>query len=94
MTLPRDTTSTKNIASIVAIAVLAAMVVFTSLPKSTIFMLVLHKTGHPVVFGLTALLVIRLTTKFSGNVSRPPWVAYLAALAIVMLLGALRLKRR
>ena len=89
MTPLRDAATIKNIASLVVIALLAAMVVFTSLPKSTEFMLVLHKTGHPLVFGLTALLVLRLFTKFSGNASRPGWIAYLIAFAITVLLGAM-----
>ena len=89
MTPRRDFASIKNFGSVVVIALLAAMVVFTSLPKSTEFMLVLHKTGHPLVFGVTALLVLRLLMKFSGIASRPLWIAYLSAFAITVLLGAM-----
>lgn len=89
MTPRRDIASIKNFVSVVVIALLAAMVIFTSLPKSTEFMLVLHKTGHPLVFGVTALLVLRLYMKFSGNESRPVWIAYLTAFAITVLLGAM-----
>lgn len=89
MTQPRDIAPIKNIASLVVIGLLAAMVVFTSLPKSTEFMLVLHKTGHPLVFGVTALLVLRLLKKFNGIASRPLWIAYLIAFAMTVLLGAM-----
>lgn len=77
-----------NIAAIVAIALLAALVVFTGLPKTTIFLHVLHKTGHPLAFGLIALLVFSLLTRRDFMQARPGWTAYLAAFVITVLIGA------
>lgn len=71
-----------------AIALLAALVVFTGLPKTTLFLQVLHKTGHPLAFGLIALLTLFLLSKSDFLLARPPWVAYLAALVIAVLIGA------
>jgi VanZ family protein len=83
----RDQGFAGNIASIVAILLIAALVVFTGLPKTTIFLHVLHKTGHPLAFGLIALLVFFLLAKRDFMRSRPPWAAYLAAFVITVLIG-------
>lgn len=88
MTIPANTVSARNVASFVAIAVLAALVVFTGLPNSTKFLQVLHKTGHPLAFGLIALLVFSLLAKRDFMRARPPWVAYLAAFITTVLIGA------
>ncbi len=88
MTNPGNTVSARNIASLVAITLLAALVVFKGLPNTTKFLHVLHKTGHPLAFGLIALLVFSLLAKRNFMLTRPPWVAYLAAFIITVLIGA------
>ena len=72
----------------VAIALLAALVVFAGIPNSTKFMHTLHKSGHPLVFGLIALLVLSLIAKRTRMAAKPGWVAYLAAFVIAVLIGA------
>ncbi|MBL0122394.1 MAG: VanZ family protein [Betaproteobacteria bacterium] len=72
----------------VAIGLLAALVVFAGLPSSTKFMHVLHKTGHPLAFGLIALLVLTLLTKRKGLLARPAWIRYLAAFIAAVVVGA------
>ena len=89
MTSPQSSKYVKDIASLVAIALLAAMVVFTALPQTTEFWHVLHKTGHPLAFGLTALLVLRLLTKFNRDAASPVWMPYVAAFLITVVLGAM-----
>jgi VanZ family protein len=80
--------SASDFAALAAIVLLAAVVVFAALPNSTRFMHVLHKTGHPVVFGLIALLALSLLTKIGSMNARPLWVRYFVAFIVAVLLGA------
>jgi VanZ family protein len=65
-----------------------ALVVFAQLPHSTQLMHVIHKTGHPLVFGLVALIAARLMSLRLG-MEQLHVGHYLAALAIAVSLGAL-----
>ncbi len=89
MTSRRYVESAKDLVAVVIIALLATMVVFTALPQSTEFLHVLHKTGHPLAFGLTSLLVLRLISTLDRSASSPAWMAYLAAFLLTVLLGAM-----
>ena len=74
--------------SIVGIAALASFVVFAAIPRSTIFMHVLHKTGHPLAFGSIAILTLLL---LQGEVPTDAhrWRGYAKALLISVAIGGL-----
>jgi VanZ family protein len=88
MTKPYYSKSAKDFASLVAITLLATLVVFKGLPNTTIFMHVLHKTGHPLAFGLMSLLVLSLLTGLRSMAASPAWFPYVAAFVITVAIGA------
>ena len=74
---------------LIAITLLAAIVVLVDIPNTSKFMHVLHKTGHPVVFGLVALFVLRLVATRNDITERPIWVRYAVAFVITVVIGAM-----
>lgn len=74
--------------ALIGIAALALLVVFAALPRSSIFMHVLHKTGHPLAFGAIAILTLLL---LQGDISSDAhrWRGYAKALFIAVAIGGL-----
>lgn len=68
---------------------LAAMVVFVELPDSTRLLHVLHKTGHPLVFGAIALMALAVIRARPAALATRWWMPYLGALAIAVLVGGM-----
>jgi VanZ family protein len=65
---------------------LALLVVFAELPGRPLILHTLQKLAHPSVFGViavSALILLRQRT----NPARAPWIDYLLALAIAILIG-------
>ena len=73
---------------VIAIALLAAVVVFAELPHTTKFMHELHKAGHPVVFGAIALLLLSLLTSPASGKHDYRWRHYISAFGITIAIGA------
>ena len=73
---------------VIAIALLAAVVVFAELPHTTKFMHELHKAGHPVVFGAIALLLLSLLTSPASGKHDYRWRPYISAFGITIAIGA------
>ena len=74
--------------SVIAIALLAAVVVFAELPHTTKFMHVLHKAGHPVVFGAIALLLLSLLGNRANGKREYCWRHYFSAFGMTIAIGA------
>jgi hypothetical protein len=71
------------------IAALAGLVVFAEIPRSTLFMHVLHKTGHPVAFALMALVVRALLQTNAVFARRAPLIISLIAFLVTVAIGAM-----
>lgn len=78
-----------ELAIAVAITLLATVVVFVDIPNTSKFMHVLHKTGHPTVFGLVAVLVLLLVATRKSFAERPAWARYAVAFVITVVIGAM-----
>lgn len=87
--ISRDKRVVTVVVGITAIAILATLVVSTALPNTSRFMHVLHKTGHPLIFGIIALLALSLLGQFDTLVKRPSVIRYVVAFAIAVLVGAM-----
>ena len=74
--------------SVIAIALLAAVVVFADLPHTTKFMHELHKAGHPVVFGAIALLLLSLFANRANGKREYCWRHYFSAFGMTIAIGA------
>lgn len=74
--------------ALIGIAALALLVVFAALPRSSIFMHVLHKTGHPLAFGgIAVLTLLLLQNEVSSEMYR--WRDYAKVLFIAVAIGGL-----
>lgn len=79
----------KRTICLAGICALAALVIFAEIPRSTQFMHVLHKSGHPLAFGAIAVLALLLLTDDTSNKAMPPWRSYATAFAVAVVLGVL-----
>jgi hypothetical protein len=65
-------------------AALLLLVVLVNPPAHTMFMYVLHKSGHPAVFALIALIYLKLTAKTN---EADWWKRYVGAFLVVVACG-------
>ena len=87
MTAAFNRSSIKLIFLFCAVTLLALLVVFAAIPRSTLFMHVLHKAGHPAIFGAISLLVLWFLNESKASALPSPWHKYMAALGITILIG-------
>lgn len=78
----------ERVALMAGMVLLTALVIFAGLPQSTRLMHVVHKLGHPVAFGLIALLALRLLSHVRRNRDALGIWMYFKALAIAVVAGA------
>ncbi len=71
------------------ICALAALVVFTGIPRSTQFMHVLHKTGHPLAFGAIAVLTLMFLLDAAPDKAALRSRSYAIALSVAVGFGVL-----
>ena len=65
---------------------LALLVVFAELPGRPLILHTLQKLAHPSVFGVIAVSALILLRQ-RANPARAPWIDYLLALAVAVLIG-------
>ena len=87
MPTARNRSSIKLILLFFTITLLALLVVFAAIPRSTLLMHVLHKSGHPAVFGAISLLVLWILNETGTSALPGTWQKYFQALGIAIFIG-------
>jgi hypothetical protein len=77
-----------RVIKVIALAVLLAVAVLVQTPNGPVFLHVLQKLGHPVVFGICSLLILSLRRQRSRLGGGSMYLEYGSAFAITLALGA------